>query len=356
MLNPNINKIELLTEEYILYAKHLTIKNVGLNGQKRLKKSKVLIIGAGGLGCPILLYLVTSGLGYIGIVDNDLIEKSNLNRQILYKANNLKKLKVECAKENLKEINPNCKIITHSYKLNKINALEIIQYYDIIIDATDSFKTRYTIDDTCHKLHKIHIYGAVQQFDNQISVFNYKNSTRYSIMYPKNLQLQDNSCNNNGILGINTGYTGILQSIEVIKIILGIGNIIYNKLHINNILNKSTLVKKIKIRYSYSLKKENKNKKYLYNLISISELKFLELQSKNRIIIIDIREIYEVSKNKIKYSINIPLKSFKDKKTLKFIQKKSYNKQIIIYCSKIYRSLVASNILKSQKMNHYILN
>nr|QCI06324.1 Molybdopterin biosynthesis protein [Dictyurus purpurascens] len=353
MLNPCINRIQFSHEEYTLYAKHLLITSVGLNGQKRLKKSKTLIIGAGGLGCPIMLYLVTSGLGYIGIIDHDNVEKSNLNRQILYDINDLNKSKIICAKKKLKNINPNCKIIIHSHKLNKKNALEIIQYYDIIIDATDNFKTRYIIDNACYTLHKTHIYGAVQKFESHTSVFNYKNSIRYSTLYPKNLRLKDNSCNNNGILGITTGYTGMLQATETIKIILGIGKIIHSQLHINNILNKSNLIKKINKRNFYCLKRQNQN--HFYNIISISELKLLEINRKNKIILIDIREINQFKKQKIKYSINIPIKNFTSKKALKFVKIKSYNKNVILYCNEVYRSLIVSNILNKQRINNYIL-
>nr|QCI08067.1 Molybdopterin biosynthesis protein [Plumaria plumosa] len=239
MLNPNLKKINLREEEYTIYARHLILENIGINGQKRLKSSKILIIGAGGLGCPAILYLAALGIGYIGIIDEDRINRSNLSRQILFNQENNNQLKTICAKQRIQKINPQCKIITHSYKLTEYNAFEIIKYYNIIIDASDNFKTRYIINYTCYQLHKIHIYGGIQQFEGQISVFNYKSGPRYSDIYPKILNLKDFSCNLNGVLGIITGTIGILQATEAIKIILGVGKILHQDLLIYNSLYSS---------------------------------------------------------------------------------------------------------------------
>nr|QCI05375.1 Molybdopterin biosynthesis protein [Compsothamnion thuyoides] len=260
--------------EYNLYARHLILNNIGIHGQKKLKKSKILIIGAGGLGCPAMLYLVASGIGYIGIIDEDLIEISNLNRQILYNTQDIHKTKVKCAKTKLQTINPECKIIKHTKKLNNLNAEEIIKYYNIIIDACDNFKTRYIIDKTCYKLNKIHIYGSIEQFNGQICIFNYKSGIRYSNLYPKELKIQDSSCIGNGILGVMTGIIGILQATEAIKIILGIGKTLENQLLIYNLLNLSFTCVKI-----YS---KNYNQKLLplnninTNIISKSQLIYIK--------------------------------------------------------------------------------
>lgn len=354
MLNPNITLINLSEDEYNMYAKHLILENVGLNGQKRLKKAKVLVIGAGGLGCPAILYLVTSGIGYIGIIDNDYVDLSNLNRQILYSINNTNEMKTKSAKNKIQAINKRCKIITHDYKLFDENALEVIQYYDIIVDANDNFKTRYIIDKLCYKLHKIHIYGAIQEFEGQIAVFNYKNNNRYSNIYPKQLNLISNNCNNHGVIGTITGNIGIMQATEAIKIILGIGKIINNKILRCNLLNISFYQTKI-----YNLKKSQKLKKnfffneYLKKIIS--ELEFNNLK-KSFIVIIDIRQQNEFKKKHISKSINIPISKIKMKKSLKLLQKYIKHKTIIIYCNQIYRSIIASYIIKNNSINHYILN
>nr|YP_009326631.1 hypothetical protein [Membranoptera platyphylla]AMJ16888.1 hypothetical protein [Membranoptera platyphylla] len=355
MLNPNTKKINLLQQECTLYAKHLTLDNIGLNGQKRLKKAKILVIGAGGLGCPAMLYLAASGIGYIGIIDQDNIDLSNLNRQILYTFKNLNQNKLISAKQKLNSINPYCKIILHSYKINSNNALEVIQYYDIIIDACDNFSTRYIIDKYCYNLHKVHIYGAIQQFESQISVFNYKNSISYSDIYPFNINLINNNCDNYGVMGSITGHIGILQATETIKIVLGIGNIIYNNLLVFNLLYIYTKYKKIYLSKIQKINTKINRKNYKLPLL-IPKLKY-EYLTKHfypKIIIIDIRQEYEFKKNHLPYSINIPLKNFKTKKTIFFLQ---YNnkKKIIIYCHTTYRSLIVSNILNKYKIEYSIV-
>nr|YP_009396075.1 Molybdopterin biosynthesis protein [Dasya naccarioides]ARW65261.1 Molybdopterin biosynthesis protein [Dasya naccarioides] len=349
MIN-DINNINLLKEEYILYAKHLKLTNIGLNGQKRLKKAKILIIGAGGLGCPIMLYLTAAGIGYIGIVDNDLIDKSNLNRQILYKINNVNKEKLVIAKQNLVQINPYCKIVLHKYKITENNASEIIQYYDIIIDATDNFETRHIIDISCYKLHKAHIYGAVQEFDSQICVFNYKNYLRYYYIYPKTANnFNQYNCNNDGILGITTGNAGVLQATEAIKIILGFEHVTYRKLFICNLI--TLFIKQIKF-YKHKIKqKNNYEKPYLKLFIKQKDLNEL---NKN-FFLIDIRELYEFKIKHKKYFINIPLKNFSKSKTIDFIKNYRKNRKIIIYCKTTYRSLIISRILTKYKINHLII-
>nr|QCI06563.1 Molybdopterin biosynthesis protein [Erythroglossum lusitanicum] len=356
MLNTNINLTYLTKEEYISYSKHITLDNVGLNGQKRLKKAKVLIIGAGGLGCPAILYLVASGIGYIGIADHDTIKLSNLNRQILYNINDENQNKTVCAKKRLINIQPKCKIITHTYKINKKNALELIQYYDIILDASDNFSTRYLIDKICYKLHKIYIYGAIQKFEGQISVFNYKNNNKYSYIYPETLNLLENNCNNYGIMGIVSGHIGIIQATEIIKIILGIGNIANKQLLICNLLNMS--LKKIRI---HKFKNQLISKNILHNNLFIKKIssKFKIYSLKNfkykSTLIVDVRSKYEFKEKHINKSINIPLDKLKIKKTLNFIKNYNNKKIIIIYCKEIYRSLIASNILKNYNIDHYLL-
>lgn len=354
MLNPKTKKINLLQEECTLYAKHLTLDNIGLNGQKRLKKSKILVIGAGGLGCPAMLYLATSGIGYIGIIDDDSIDLSNLNRQILYTFNNLNQNKLISAKQKLNAINPYCKIILHSYKINNNNALELIQYYDIIIDACDNFSTRYIIDKYCYILHKVHIYGAIQQFESQISVFNYKNSISYSNIYPFNINLINNNCDNYGVMGSITGHIGILQATESIKIVLGIGNIIYNKLLVFNLLYIFTKYKTIYLSKIQKISIGINKKNYKLQLLRPS-LKYESLKKNyySHIIIIDIRQEYEFKKNHLPYSINIPLNKFKAKKTIFFL-KNNNKKKIIIYCHTTYRSLIVLNILNKYKIESAI--
>lgn len=357
MFNPNINLIQFKNEEYILYAKHLIINQVGLNGQKRLKNAKILVIGAGGIGCPAMLYLVSCGIGYIGIIDNDFVSTSNLNRQILYSINDINKNKVECAKLKLQSINPHCKIIIHLYKINNINASEIIPYYDIILDATDNFNTRYIIDYYCYKLHKIHLYSAVSKFESQLAVFNYKSNIRYSYIYSKELNFLYNNCSNEGILGFITGHIGILQATQATKLILGININIYNDLSIYNLLNTSIQKKKIYFQYN---KNNIINKIQNNNIINNSIKKqqiinyYKNKKQRKNFIILDIREKNEFLLYSMRYAINIPITKFKLKKTIRFLQNYQ-NKQFYIYCNTQYRSQIIFNICQCNKINSYII-
>nr|YP_010851699.1 Molybdopterin biosynthesis protein [Echinothamnion hystrix]WGH14515.1 Molybdopterin biosynthesis protein [Echinothamnion hystrix] len=350
MLNiKNQTKIKLSNQEYQNYSKQIILENIGIQGQKRLKSAKVLIIGAGGLGCPVMIYLAVSGIGYIGIIDGDKIEISNLNRQILYNTNDVKNFKVICAEKKIKTINNNCIIIKHQHKLNPENSIEIVSYYDIVIDTTDNFKTRYIIDRICYKLHKIYIYGAVDKFEGQMATFNYKNGIRYKNLYKPELLLENNNCNRHGIMGITTGYTGTLQAIEAIKIILGLSKKCKNFLLIYNIIKIKKEERKIYL-------KRNKNNKInnfdLNNIIFKNQLNII----KNNLIIIDLRKNFDFNKRHLKKSINIPIKQLKLNETMRLIQYFKRTNDLIIYCNTIERSIIASRFLTNKNILHYILH
>lgn len=355
MLNLNLNTVHLCKEEYKIYARHLIIDQIGIIGQQRLKKSNILCIGAGGLACPAMLYLAASGLGCLGIIDHDKVSISNLHRQILYNQNNVNELKTISAEKKIKEINPYCKINIYSYKLTKQNALELIKMYDIILDTSDNFKTRYIIDYACYKLHKIHIYGAIQNFEGQLSVFNYKNGPKYSDLYPENLNLENNTCNEIGVLGVIPGIIGILQATEAIKIIIGIGNILSGYILLYNAINMS--FKKVKIQSinkTKVFKNINQHKSEETNVISAFQLKY-KIAHSEKLAIIDVRQNKEFKIKHIKNAINIPLNTIKQKKNTAIIQKRFSQQTIIIYCSNNSRSIIASKVLHRNKINHYRL-
>nr|WCH56404.1 molybdopterin biosynthesis protein [Hypnea sp.] len=354
MLNPNFNTPNLSDEEYIIYGRHLTLDQLNQEGQYRLKKAKILLIGAGGLGCPAIIYLALSGIGCLGIVDNDVVSKSNLHRQILYRRDNLNKLKTKSAKENLKIINPECHINIYSDKLNEQNAQKLIQNYDIIIDTSDNFNTRYLIDHICQQLHKVHIYGAIENFEGHISVFNYKNGPKYSDLYPKDLQLKDKKCES--VLNVLPGVIGILQATEAIKIIAGIGEILSGYLLIYNSLNTS--FKKIKIKFHKKKRTRNIiNQKYKFkktNTIHVYDLK-QHLRKNHKVSIIDIRQKIEFDNSHIFNAIHIPLKNINNKKNIELIQALSKTSTLIIYCSHNSRSIIASQLLNKKRITHYRL-
>jgi adenylyltransferase/sulfurtransferase len=349
---PN-NSIILNKIEYKKYAQQIILDNIGINGQKRLKNAKILTVGLGGLGCPAILYLVASGIGHIGIMDYDKVTLSNLNRQILYNIHSINQNKTYCAKVSIKNINQECQITMHNEKLDILNAHKIIKQYDILIDATDNFKTRYIIDEICYKLHKVHIYGAINKYEGHISVFNYKNNLRYTDIYPKTLNLQELNCGSNGIIGTMSGIIGILQATEAIKITLGIGNIQSGKILQYNLLQTSFNEIKISAKKKENeLKTKYNNISEIHNILNIHDIK--KIYNKN-ILIIDIRNRIDFQLYHQSQAINIPAQNFQAKKTIEFIRLYFSKYILIISCHKILTSLTISNLLNTFKIKTYIL-
>ncbi len=214
-----------LTEaELAHYSRHLLLPEIGVIGQKKLKSSSVLMIGAGGLGAPLAQYLTAAGVGTLGIVEYDVVEKSNLHRQILYSSDQVGRTKLECAEERLKALNPHIKINPHPVKLCAENALDIIRDYDLVVDGTDNFPTRYLINDACVLLGKPNVYASIYRFEGQLSIFSSEFGPCYRCLYPEPPpQGMVPSCSEAGVLGVLPGIMGTLQANEVVKLILGIG-------------------------------------------------------------------------------------------------------------------------------------
>jgi adenylyltransferase/sulfurtransferase len=174
MLNPNLDDVQLSKDDYERYARHLILPEVGVEGQKKLKSASVLCVGTGGLGAPLLLYLAAAGVGRIGILDFDVVDTSNLQRQVIHGTSWVGKPKIESAKNRILEINPHCEVVLHETRLSSENALEIIKNYDIVADGTDNFPTRYLVNDACVLLGKPNVYGSIFRFEGQATVFNHK--------------------------------------------------------------------------------------------------------------------------------------------------------------------------------------
>ncbi len=221
----------LNNEEFRRYSRHLIMSEVGLEGQRKLKKTKVLVIGAGGLGCPVLQYLTAVGIGTIGILDFDTVSLSNLQRQILYTTNDIGKPKAEVAYKKLSALNPNTNFIVHNEALRKSNVFGILKNYDLIIDGTDNFPSRYLLNDACVILGKPFVFGAIFKFHGQVSVFNYKNGPTYRCLFPDQPKEKDvPNCSTIGVIGVIPGIIGTIRANEAIKIILEKGNILSGKL------------------------------------------------------------------------------------------------------------------------------
>jgi molybdopterin/thiamine biosynthesis adenylyltransferase/rhodanese-related sulfurtransferase len=239
----NFEKISFSGEELARYNRHIIIPGFGLESQQKLKAAKVLVIGSGGLGSPVLLYLTAAGVGTIGIVDFDVVEDSNLQRQVLFGIQEIGKPKVESAKKRLEALNPHVSIRTYNTQLNSQNAMEIMNEYDVIADGTDNFPTRYLVNDASVLLGKPNVYASIFQFEGQVSVFNYSGEDgepgpNYRDLYPEPPPPGlVPSCAEGGVLGVLPGIIGSLQALEVIKIITGLGETLSGRFFIFDAMN-----------------------------------------------------------------------------------------------------------------------
>ena len=213
------------------YARHISLPDVGITGQKLIDDSRVLVVGAGGLGSPVLMYLAAAGIGHIGVVDDDAVDLSNLQRQIIHSESAIGRPKVESAKERINSINSAIKVTTWNARLSPDNAEEILCDWDIVIDGTDNIPTRYLVDDVCNMLGIPWIYGSIYRFEGQVSLFNYHNGPCYRDLFPEPPPLNTiPSCAEGGVFGVLPGIIGSIQATEAVKIILGRGQSLSGKL------------------------------------------------------------------------------------------------------------------------------
>ena len=354
----------LNSDEQERYQKHLTLKEIGYEGQLNLKNSSVLCIGAGGLGSSVLLYLAATGIGRIGIIDNDYVEKSNLQRQIIHETDTIGNLKIDSARERIKKLNPNSELLTFAERINPNNALKIIEQFDVICDCSDNFGTRYLINDSCLILNKPLVFGSVQGFEGQVSVFNlHKKSPNLRDLLPESPSKNAiPSCAEYGVVGVSTGLIGILQVNEIIKIILKKGEILDGTILVLDLLNMN--IKKLHLErsqvnqriknlsqfedfYSDNQCLEENNE---INIINAIDFKKIYEVKPNKILLIDVRENAEFSTSAIKGSISIPLSHLNKDFDLEFIKKESLIKEVFTICKSGKRSKQASKILSKFKI------
>ena len=337
----------LSQEEFKRYNRHIILQEIGLTGQLKLKEAKVLVIGAGGLGCPLLQYLTAAGIGTIGIVDHDEVSESNLQRQILYTLEDVGLLKAEQAAKRLNKLNSFVSIIPHAVKLTNENALEIFKDYDLVVDGTDNFPTRYLVNDACVILNKPLVFGSIFKFEGQVSVFNYKGGPTYRCLFsepPKEGEVPN--CAQIGVLGVLPGIIGSLQANEVIKIVTGVGEVLSGKLYVLDTLTMQTQTYKFsKILQNTEIKQlsdynefcgvgsDKKSKE-----IDVFELNEL-IQNNEGIQLIDVRTAYETEICDLG-GINIPLEFIENN-----IDKIPRHKKVVVYCHHGGRSEAAVNIL-----------
>jgi molybdopterin/thiamine biosynthesis adenylyltransferase/rhodanese-related sulfurtransferase len=215
----------------VRYSRHLLLPEVGLVGQQKLRASKVLIVGAGGLGSPAALYLAAAGVGQIGLVDFDTVDASNLQRQILYSASDVGRPKISAAAERISGLNPGVRVLPHEERLTSANALEVLRPYEVVVDGTDNFPTRYLVNDACVLLGKADVYGSIYRFEGQASVFDARRGPCYRCLYPEPPPPElVPSCAEAGVLGVLPGLIGTIQAIETVKLLLGIGDPLVGRL------------------------------------------------------------------------------------------------------------------------------
>ena len=233
-------KVDLNKSQIERFSRQLVLKNVGANGQKKILSTKILVVGVGGLGCPAAESLVRAGIGTIGLIDNDIVNLSNIHRQSLFNSKDIKKLKVIVAAKKLKEINPNTKIKTYKSRLTKNNIENIIKNYEIIIDGSDNFKTKFLINDYCIKLKKKLITGAISKFDGHVFTFDFRDKKTASLKnFYQEKKISDDilNCEFDGVLGTTAAIVGTTQANEALKMIMEIGQNLKNQILIIDLLN-----------------------------------------------------------------------------------------------------------------------
>jgi molybdopterin/thiamine biosynthesis adenylyltransferase/rhodanese-related sulfurtransferase len=345
------------------YQRQIQLKEIGSVGQDKIAQAKVLIIGAGGLGCPALQYLAAAGVGTIGIIDFDVVEMSNLQRQILYTVDDIGKSKAIMATKRLEALNPQITIKSYDFQITNKNALEILENYDIIIDGSDNFATRYLINDACVLLDKPLIYGAVLRFEGQIGVFNLVDAathskTNYRDLFPKAPDSASAiSCNDVGVLGVIPGIIGTMQATEALKIITGVGKPLSNKIISYNALENTFYDFEIAENKNQSIDFPKSRSAFLdfnydwtcntnLDIERLSVEEFDVLRRNEKITIIDVREKGELPfVDEFPFTL-IPLSEFENR--VSTIQTEN---KIVVFCKSGQRSLKALKLLKEKFPN-----
>lgn len=321
-------------ENFNRYKRQIILPEIGIEGQQKLSAAKVLVVGAGGLGSPVLLYLAAAGVGNIGIVDFDVVDESNLQRQVIFTEDDLGKPKAFAAAERIKKLNSAVFVESINEKLTSANVSSIISGYDIIVDCCDNFNTRYLIDDVCAEQEKPLVSGSINRFEGQLSVFHFKNDTAYRSLYPEP-PTDSLACSEIGVLGVLPGIIGTLQATEVIKIITDAGEALSGKLLIVNALTLQFTTLRFSSETSSAIEPKG---------IQLKALTHAELEQLNQeeLQFIDVRDEYELDEKPFR-GINIPLHKLKDQ--LDIIDKQ---KKVICFCDRGNRSEIAAKYLLSQ--------
>ena len=332
------------------YNRQIILPEIGEVGQAKLNAAKVLVVGAGGLGCPVLQYLAGAGVGTIGVIDHDIIDESNLQRQILFKQTDVGKSKALTAKSNLELLNPHISVIAYNEALNHLNAKSIFSNYDLVIDGTDNFATRYLVNDTCVIQNIPFIAASILKFEGQISVYNYQNGPTYRCLFPEP-PLDALTCAEAGVLGVLGGIMGSLQANEAIKIITGIGEVLSGKLFVINALNLNNYTLNFERSINY---KDINEADYIENCkidqkntIEISPIELKENIKDFSIIDLRIKSEYN--------RLNIGGINLEPENVQQFINSISDTKKIVLCCNYGNQSLILTKSIFNNNKNIYSL-
>ncbi|GAA1089510.1 MAG: adenylyltransferase/sulfurtransferase MoeZ [Nocardiopsis sp. BM-2018] len=349
---------ELTVDEVRRYSRHLIIPDVGMDGQKRLKNAKVLVVGAGGLGSPALLYLAAAGVGTLGIIDFDVVDESNLQRQIIHGQSDVGRPKAESARDSIKEVNPNVEVILHQDRLESDNALEIFAPYDLILDGTDNFATRYLVNDAAVILNKPYVWGSIYRFDGQVSVFWNEYGPQYRDLYPEPPPPgMVPSCAEGGVLGVLCASIGSVMVNEAIKLITGIGDPLVGRLLIFDALEMTW--REVKVRKDPETEpvtelidyeafcgavSEEATQAAVDSTITAKELKELLDNKPDEIYLVDVREKNEYEIVSIPGATLIPKGEFLNGNALGQLPQ---DKRVVLHCKSGVRSAEALAAVKA---------
>ena len=353
---------ELSNEEVLRYSRHLIIPEVGVEGQLKLKRAKVLLVGAGGLGSPAALYLAAAGVGRIGIVDFDVVDQTNLQRQIIHGTSDVGRRKLDSAADAMREINPGVTVDRFETALSSENALKILRDYDVVVDGTDNFPTRYLVNDACVMLRKPNVYGSIFRFDGQATVFAYQGGPCYRCLYPEPPPPGlVPSCAEGGVLGVLPGVIGLIQATETVKLILGIGEPLVGRLLLCDAL--SMRFRELKLRRDPECPLCG-DRPVIFNLIDyqqfcgvpgngasrpeaqgpemdVGELK-AKLDRDDRFLLLDVREPHEYQICRLPGSILVPMREVSA-----HMSEWDLATEIVVYCRSGVRSAKIANSLRS---------
>jgi adenylyltransferase/sulfurtransferase len=356
---------ESLTQEEVLrYSRQVSLPQVTMKGQMKLRAARVLCIGVGGLGCPAAMYLAAAGIGTLGLVDDDLVDRTNLHRQILHHTPDLSKHKLDSAAPKLKAVNPHVELELHRCRLTFENAVEIISQYDVVLDGTDNYGTRYIVNEVCARLGKPIVYGSIFQFDGQVSVFNANGGPCYRCLFPEQppAELIPN-CADGGVLGVLPGIIGTIQAIEVLKLIIGMGEPLIGRLLVcdtmtmefnvlgfskkSNCLTCSEQARSAPLKLSdFAFTCGLETQPSPASQISARELR-AQLHGDSPPVLIDVRDEHELLISSLESAIHIPLRELSER-----VAEIPHDREVVVFCKGGVRSVSALLLLKELGFPH----